>query len=173
MLDVLGPLVRTAAGSAEDVPELDPPVEQKRRLGGLAAGHVGLGEIFSVHAVHVASARTRLWLHVHDHVGIEHGLGKFAVVSAEEVVVDVRVELVAWIRLAIARQSLAIGHDGRAVERPCARVHVGHLGSHLGVLHRDGRGSERRGAGAEGARGRAAWWAGGVAIVDPRRWSWA
>jgi hypothetical protein len=125
----------------EDVPELDPPVEQERVVGHLLLRQQRVGQAGDrvvVHGVHavllVAGAGLGGRRGGHLHVALDHGARQAAVVVAQEVVVDVRVELLARVHgLALGRAGhVHVGHDGGAVDG--AAVH-GHL--HLLVLHPD------------------------------------
>lgn len=165
MLDVLralAGLARADLGRLVDVPELDPPVEQERVVGHLVLGQKRVGQAVDRVAVHginaiglVAGTGLLRRLGGHLHVALDHGPRQAVVVVSQEVVVDVRVELLARVHLLLLLLLLAgdvhVGHDGRAVNGAAVRVH-GHL--HLLVLHRD---AGRRGpAASERSRQRVA-----------------
>ena len=135
------------AGGAPDVPELHPPVQEERVVCGMAGRDLGSRYSFifqvlvhGVDAIDVASARTRLlWrIEAHRYVALDHHSRELLLAVPQKVVVNVRVELVARVHLAVLLgPALAVCHDGRAVDGALCRVHAGHA-SHLGVLHRSG-----------------------------------
>lgn len=166
MLDVLGALggPRAVLGRLVDVPELDPPVEQERVVGHLVRRQlrrrVVVGAV-AVHGVDAVGPRVGAGLlrlpGGHLHVGaIEHGARGLEVAVAQEVVVDVRVELLARVaRVGLCALGMRHGaHDGGAVDGAVAGIHGGHVGQLL-ALHRDaGRaGGEQRRRGGPGAMG--------------------
>jgi len=176
VLDVLGAFCGAGArlGGLVDVPELDPPVKQERVVGHLIRRQLRRGK--SVSAVLVqglgavgpvagAGLLGRAGRHLDRVAAIEHGPGELEVAVAQEVVIDVRVELLARIRgHALVGVGVGVGgahggHHGRAVDRAVACVHSGDVG-HLLALHRDAGaggvlgvgqgGGERRGGRGDG-----------------------
>jgi hypothetical protein len=174
VLDVLRALAGLAGadlGRLVDVPELDPPVEQERVVSHLVLGQKRVWQAMDrvvLHGVNaiglVAGTGLLRRLGGHLHVALDHGPRQAVVVVSQEVVVDVRVELLARVHLLLLLLLLAgdvhVGHDGRAVDGAAVRVH-GHL--HLLVLHRDA--GRRKPAASERSRRRVAGLAMGALVV--------
>ena len=132
---ILGAAVGTSGGG-ENVPELDPPVEQEGVVGDLACRQCGqrhvVGHVDVAGYIGLVGARL---LGGHLQVAIEHGAREGVVPVPQEVVVDVRVELFNRVVVAHAFGLRHVAHDGGAVDG-AIRIHLRlHLG-HLLVLHR-------------------------------------
>src|SRR5690242_8217663 len=154
VLGALGGLAGAVLARLEDVPELDPPVEQERVVGHLVLGQQRVGQagdgvvVHGVDAVGLAAgARLLRGAGGHFHLALDHGARQAVVVVAQEVVVDVRVELLARVHLLVLGWAGHghVGHDGRAVDR-AAVGGDGHV--HLRVLQ---GGAGRGGPAASGA----------------------
>jgi len=172
VLRALAGLAGADLGRLIDVPELDPPVEQERIVGHLVLGQKRVWQAIDRVVVHVINAiglvagtglLRRLGRHLH--VAFDHGPRQAVVVVSQEVVVDVRVQLLARVHLPLLLLRLLagdvhVGHDGRAVDGAAVRVH-GHL--HLLVLHRDA--GRRKSAASERSRRRVAELAMGALVV--------
>lgn len=145
MCDVLLALGLTQAamlGCLVNVPELHPPVEQEGVIGHLVGGQLGTREALGILTLGVDAIRPVVGaglLHGtggHLHVSaLEHGARGLVVIVTQEVVIDVRVQLLTRVCV----YALGVGHvthHGVAVSGAVARVHGGHLGHLLLVLHR-------------------------------------
>jgi hypothetical protein len=139
----LGRPVSAILGCLVNVPELDPPIEQERVLchlilGELWGGHLAwwLG-LCHVGAIGLVSRAVSLrWPSGHLETALDHGARGVVVVVAQEIVVDVRVELFAR----VGARTLGVwhaAHDGGAVHGSPIRTHGRHLRRHIGILHRD------------------------------------
>jgi hypothetical protein len=142
-----------------NVPELHPPVDQERILCYLVLGQLWCRHVRGGLLLHGADAigfglgaeLLRL-LRVHPHFAVEHGLCCGIMLVAQEVVVDVRVELLARVHGLALVGVWHVAHDGGAVNGPSVGAHGRHL-RHLGGLHRDAGRVRRAASGAVGGSG--------------------
>jgi hypothetical protein len=146
--------VHAVPGRLVDVPELHPPVEQERVVCDLVLRQLGGRHRVGARLVHLVDAvrphlgaqlLVRPELHL-DVLAVNHGLGRRVVLIAQEVVIDVCVELLARVRgLRLLVGVRHVAHHGVAVDGPSVGVHGRHL-RYLRVVHRDavGRGGRRQ-----------------------------
>lgn len=162
-----------------NVPELHPPVEQKGIVGDLVGGQRRQGQVVyllnRVGAVHLVVGTGLFRGHLH--VALEHGARQADVLVPQEVVVNVRVELLGGVS-ALAARLRHIAHDRGAVDGAVVRIHGRHLRHLLLVLHRgDAWGSgcvgrtSRGGGLAMGVRGGGRGSRRDVVSRAPRCWS--
>jgi hypothetical protein len=157
VLDVRGVFcgaVHPSLGRLVNVPELHPPVEQERVVCELVLGQLRLRHRFRARLFHCVDAirpdlGAELLLGPDAHLdarAVEHGPGRREVFVAQQVVVDVRVELLARVHGRSALGVRQVAHHGGAVDGPSVGVHGRHLRHLLGVVHRDavGRGGLRQ-----------------------------